>query len=76
MKIGHTPTHTNISERQLNITLLDAFDYSECPDTNISRKIFFMKTASSVRRQNDSKLGHFLATKLNIVTCHIRVILE
>ena len=48
----HTHTHTHTSGRQLKIPFLDVLDYSEYSDTNISKKNFFTKTASSVRKQN------------------------
>ena len=55
LKIGHTHvhthTHTHTSGRQLKITLLDVLDYSDYCDTNISKKCFFTKTASSVRNK-------------------------
>ena len=38
---SHTQTHA--SGRQLKITFLDVLDYSECSDTNISKKKFSRK---------------------------------
>ena len=58
LKIGriHTHTHTHdTSGRQLKITFLDVLDYSECSDTNISKKNFITKTASSVKKQKVQK---------------------
>ena len=47
----HTP-HTYVSERQLQIIFLDVLDYSECSDTNISKKKIHENIASSTRKQN------------------------
>ena len=49
---AHTHTHTHTSRRQLKITFLDVWHYSEYSDTDISKKTFFTKTASSLTKQN------------------------
>ena len=46
-----TYAHTCTSVRQLKIKFLDALDYSEYSDTDISKFFFYENIASLVRKQ-------------------------